>query len=267
VIADLFPPELAPFENLSAAQIATLMAIYAVLASVRGALGFGAVAPTIVFSSIILEPHHAVMLALATGVWAQAQIVPFGIKHGNWKLVRPLLVASFISIAAGTLVFKHLDPGWLTVLLGATMMGIALMDRYRLLERLAQRIDMTRFSVAFGLCSVSGLIAGVSGGGGLYLFSVYLKLACPTPTLFRGTSILIGAIILFWRFAVSVAIGLVSWRLIVESLVLLPVSLIGAWAGIRFFQRADAKRFYGAFQLVLMLGALILLWKGLNRVA
>jgi uncharacterized membrane protein YfcA len=141
------------------------------------------------------------------------------------------------------------------------------MDRYRLLDRLAIHVDLTRFGVALTLAMISGLIAGIAGGGGMYLFSVYLKLACPTPTLFRGTSILIGSVILFWRLAVSIAIGLVSWRLIVESVILLPISLLGAWAGIRYFHRADAKRFYNAFQLVLMLGALILLWKGIVRVA
>jgi uncharacterized membrane protein YfcA len=267
VIAELFPPDLAPFHTLSTIQLIGLMAVYGILASVRGALGFGAVAPTIVFSSLVLEPHHAVMLALATGVWAQAQIVPFGVKHGNWKLVRPLLLASAIAIAAGTFVFKRLEPGWLTIFLGLAMLGIALMDRYRLLDRLAIHVDLTRFGVALTLAMISGLIAGIAGGGGMYLFSVYLKLACPTPTLFRGTSILIGSVILFWRLAVSIAIGLVSWRLIVESVILLPISLLGAWAGIRYFHRADAKRFYNAFQLVLMLGALILLWKGIVRVA
>ena len=265
-MAELFPPDLAPFHALSAFQIVALMAIYGILASVRGALGFGAVAPTIVFSSIILEPHHAVMLALATGTWAQAQIAPFGLKHGDWKLVKPLLLSSMVAITVGTFIFENLEPGWLTIFLGVAMLGIAMMDRHKMLDRLAQRVDLTRFDVALGLSSVSGLIAGVAGGGGMYLLSVYLKLACPTPTLFRGTSILIGAIILFWRLVVSIAIGLVSWRLVVESLFLLPLSLAGAWAGIRFFHRADAKRFYNAFQIVLMVGALILLWKGINRV-
>lgn len=263
---DLFPPELAPFQSLSAFQIAVLVVIYGLVASVRGALGFGAVAPTIVFTSMVLDPHHAVLLALATGVWAQVQIVPFGLKHGDWKLARPLLLVGFAAIAAGVFVFKKLEPGWLTICLGVAMLAIALLDRYQLLDRLATRVDLRRFSVGLGLASISGLIAGLAGGGGMYLFSVYLKFACPTPTLMRGTSIMIGSIFLIWRLLVAIAFGLVSWRLMVESILLMPVSLFGAWFGIRFFQRADAKRFYGAFQAVLMLGAVALLWKGFARV-
>jgi uncharacterized membrane protein YfcA len=267
VTFDPFPAGLVPFHDLTAAQIALLVLVYGVTATIRGAFGFGAVAPAIIFSSMILEPHHAVMLALATGVWAQAQIVPFGLRNGDWKLARPLLLAGFAAIATGVFVFKKLEPGWLTICLGVAMLLIARADRYRLLDRLATRVDLKRFSVALGLSTVSGLVAGIAGGGGMYLYSVYLRVACPTPTLMRGTSILIGSIFLFWRFLVAIVFGLVSWRLMVESVLLLPVSMIGAWFGIRFFHRADARRFYGAFQLVLMLGAAVLLWKGFVRIA
>jgi uncharacterized membrane protein YfcA len=267
VTFDAAPADLVPFHDLTAAQIALLVLVYGVTATIRGAFGFGAVAPAIIFSSMILEPHHAVMLALATGVWAQAQIVPFGLRNGDWKLARPLLLAGFAAIAAGVFVFKKLDPGWLTICLGIAMLLIALADRYKLLDRLAARVDIKRFSVALGLSTVSGLVAGIAGGGGMYLYSVYLRVACPTPTLMRGTSILIGSVFLFWRFLVAIVFGLISWRLMVESVVLLPISMVGAWFGIRFFHRADARRFYGAFQLVLMLGAAILLWKGFARIA
>jgi uncharacterized membrane protein YfcA len=267
VIPDVLPSGLVPFHDLTAMQIAALVFVYGVTATIRGAFGFGAVAPAIIFSSMILEPHHAVMLALATGVWAQAQIVPFGLRNGDWKLARPLLLAGFAAIAAGVFVFKKLDPGWLTICLGIAMLLIALADRYKLLDRLAARVDIKRFSVALGLSTVSGLVAGIAGGGGMYLYSVYLRVACPTPTLMRGTSILIGSVFLFWRFLVAIVFGLISWRLMVESGVLLPISMVGAWFGIRFFHRADARRFYGAFQLVLMLGAAILLWKGFARIA
>lgn len=263
---DSIPQELIPFHTLETWQIAALVAIYGATAVIRGAFGFGAVAPAIVFSSIVLEPHHAVLLALATGVWAQPQIIPFGIRHGDWRMARPLLAAGFIAIAAGVFVFKKLDPGWLTICLGMAMLGIALLDRYKLLDRLATRVNLRHIGVAFGLSTVSGLIAGIAGGGGMYLYSVYLKFACPSPTLMRGTSILIGSIFLIWRFLVALLYGLISWRLVVESAVLAPVSLIGALAGIRFFRTADAKRFYGAFQAVLMLGALALLWKGIARI-
>lgn len=267
MIADWFPPDLAPFQALSATQLIALATIYATTATVRGALGFGAVAPAIIFSSLFLEPHHAVLLALTTGTWAQAQIIPFGIKNGDWKLAKPLLAGGCVAIIVGVYVFKILAAAWLTVLLGLAMLAIALLDYFGALDKLGQRFNLNHPRVAFWLSAASGLLAGISGAGGMYLYSIYLKFACPTPTLFRGTSIMVGAFLLIWRFAATAAFGLISWRLVVESLLLLPISLLGAWAGIRFFHRADAKRFYNVFQIVLMLGALILLWKGFTRVS
>lgn len=247
-------------------QLIALVAIYISTATIRGALGFGAVAPAIVFSSLFLEPHYAVLLALSTGTWAQAQIIPFGVKHGDWKLAKPLLLGGCIATIVGVFIFKRLESPWLTIVLGFAMFIIALTDYWGALDKLSKKFNLSHPRVAFGLSATSGLLAGISGGGGMYLYSIYLKFACPTPTLFRGTSILVGAFLLVWRFVVTVAFGLVSWRLVVESLLLLPISLGGAWLGIKFFHRADAKRFYNAFQIVLMLGAVTLLWKGFGRV-
>lgn len=263
---DLLPADLLPFQDLDRESVILLVAIYLATATIRGAFGFGSVAPAIVFSSMVIAPHHAILLALVTGCYVQVQIFPFGLRHGDWRIAKPMFLAGFIAICAGLFVFKRLEPGWLTICLGIVMAAIVTMDRYHLLERLARRIDLRGTGTAFGLSTVAGLVAGIAGGGGMYLYSVYLKLACPTPTLLRGTSILLGSIFLYWRFLAAAAFGMVSPRLLIESVLLVPPSLIGAWAGIHFFRRADSRRFYGAFQLVLFLGAAVLLWKGLERV-
>ena len=266
VTFDFLPPGLVPFHTLDAPNIALLFGIYLVTASIRGALGFGAVAPAIVFSSMIIEPHHAILLALVTACYCQFQIFPFGVRNGDWKVARPMFLAGFIAITIGVFIFKKLEPGWLTICLAIVMAVIVAMDHYRVMERLASKIDLRSTTTVFTLSTVAGLVAGIAGGGGMYLYSIYLKFACPTPTLLRGTSILLGAIFIYWRLFAAIILGLVSWRLLLESLLLVPPSIVGAWAGIHFFRRADAKRFYGAFQLVLFMGAAILMWKGLQRI-
>ena len=215
---------------------------------------------------MVIEPHFAILLALVTACYCQFQIFPFGVRHGDWKVARPMFLAGFAAITAGLFIFKSLDPGWLTICLGLVMAGIVVLDHYQVMERLAGKIDLKSPATAFGLSIAAGLIAGIAGGGGMYLYSIYLKYACPTPTLLRGTSILLGAIFIYWRWIAAAAMGLISLRLLIEALVLVPPSLIGAWAGIHFFRQADAKRFYAVFQLVLFSGAAILLWKGLQRV-
>ncbi len=264
---DIFPPALIPFQGLDGGTFAVLVVIYGATAVIRGAFGFGAVAPAIVFSSLVIEPHYAILLALVTACYCQFQIFPFALRHGDWKVAKPMFLAGFAAIAAGVFIFKNLEPGWLTICLGMVMAGIVVLDHYQVMERLAAKFDLRSPAAAFGLSSAAGLIAGIAGGGGMYLYSIYLKYACPPPTMLRGTSILLGAIFIFWRLLAAAAMGLISPRLLIEALVLVPPSLIGAWAGIHFFRRASSKRFYGAFKLVLFSGAAILLWKGLQRVA
>ncbi|MCZ6636853.1 MAG: TSUP family transporter [Alphaproteobacteria bacterium] len=260
------PPDLMPFQSLDGETIVLLVVIYLATAVIRGAFGFGAIAPAIVFSSLIIEPHYAILLALVTGCYCQFQIFPFGLRHGDWKIARPMYLAGFAAIIVGVFVFKELEPGWLTICLGVVMSGVVVLDRLHLMDRLAAKINLRSPVTAFSLSAIAGLIAGIAGGGGMYLYSIYLKFACPTPTLLRGTSILLGAIFLYWRLIAAIIMGLISVRLLLESLLLVPPSILGAWAGIHFFRRADAKRFYGAFQLVLFMGAAVLLWKGLRQV-
>ncbi len=263
---DFLPPDLVPFHRLDAIEVALLILIYGVTATIRGAFGFGAITPAVVFSTLVTEPHHAVLLALGAGVITQVQMIPFGLRHGDWKIARLMFAAGFVAIAIGLLIFKKIEAGWLMILLGVVLAGVMVMDRYHVLDRLAGKIDLRGVATALGLSTIAGLIAGMAGGGGMYFYSVYLKLACPTPALMRGTSILLGSIFLYWRFIVAIVVGLISFRLVIESLFLAPAAWFGAWIGIRFFDRADTSRFYGAFQLVLLIGAGALLWKGLERV-
>ncbi|MEE8284755.1 MAG: sulfite exporter TauE/SafE family protein [Alphaproteobacteria bacterium] len=243
-----------------------LILIYGATAIIRGAFGFGSITPAILFSTLVTEPHHAVLLALGAGVITQVQIIPFGLHHGDWKIARPMIAAGFAAIAVGLLIFKELEAGWLMVLLGVVLAAVMVMDRYHVLDRLARKIDLRNMATVLGLSTTAGLIAGITGGGGMYFYSVYLKLVCPTPALMRGTAILLGSIFLYWRFIIAIIVGLISFRLVIESLLLAPASWFGAWIGIRFFHGADTSRFYGAFQLVLLIGAGALLWRGLGRV-
>ncbi len=263
---DFLPPDLIPFQGMDGETFALLVLIYSATAIIRGAYGFGGVAPAIVFSSMMLEPHFAILLAMVTACYCQAQILPFGVRHGDWKVAKPMFIAGFISITAGLFIFKSLDPGWLTICLGVLMAAIVALDHFKVMERLASRIDLRSTATVFGLSSAAGLTASIAGGGGMYLYAIYLKYACPTPTGLRGTSILLGAIFIFWRLIAAAGFGLISPRLLIEGLVLVPPSLIGAWAGIHFFRHADAARFYSVFQLVVFFGAAILLWKGLARI-
>ena len=63
----------------------------------------------VLFGWWILDPHHGVPLALTTGAAAQVQFMPTGIRHGDWRVARPLTIAVALAIVFGTGFFGALS--------------------------------------------------------------------------------------------------------------------------------------------------------------
>ena len=262
----LFPQGIDPFAGLSGPVIAAVFVIYLMAFTLRGAIGFGSVTPTVLLTSWVLEPHHAVLLALVTTVAAQGQLLPEGFRNGDWKIARPIMAAICISIVVGIFFFMRLDANWLTLIIGVVMCWTVFMEYRKLLERLGKYIDMRAPRTAFALASISGLIAGTVGAGGMLFLVVYLKLACDTAQKLRATALLIGGLYMIWRFIVAWAAGLISSNLILETILLLPVIYLGGWLGIRYFRSLTDERFFRLFQVILMVLAVGLVAKGLIQV-
>jgi hypothetical protein len=112
------------------------------------------------------------------------------------------------------------------------------------------------------LALTSGLVGTISGGGGLYFLIVYLKLACATVSGLRGTSLVLSGVFILVRVVLLIWAGFVTWSIAVEAAMLMPVVLLGTWAGTRSFHAADSQRFFGALQVVLLAMALALAVKG-----
>ncbi len=266
VIEFLFPQGIDPFPGLGAAVIAVVVVIYLMAFILRGAIGFGSVTPTVLLTSWVLEPHHAVLLALATTVAAQGQLLPEGFRNGDWRITRPILAAISISIVAGIFMFMRLDANWLTLIIGVVMCWTVFMEYRKLLDRLGKYIDMRAPRTAFALASISGLIAGTVGAGGMLFLAVYLKLASETAQKLRATALLVSGLFMIWRFIVALAAGLISSNLMLETILLLPVIYLGGWIGIKYFKSLTDERFFRLFQVVLMVLAVGLVAKGLTQI-
>lgn len=266
VIDVLFPQGIDPFPGLSGPIIAAVVVIYLMTFILRGAIGFGSVTPTVLLTSWVLEPHHAVLLALTTTVAAQGQLLPEGFRHGDWRITRPIMAAICISIVAGIFVFIRLEAQWLTLIIGVVMCWTVFMEYRKLLDRLGKYIDMRAPRTAFALASISGLIAGAVGAGGMLFLAVYLKHACETAQKLRATALLVSGLYMIWRFIVALAAGLISANLILETVLLLPVTYLGGWIGIRYFRSLTDERFFRLFQVLLMVLAVGLVAKGLTQI-
>lgn len=255
-----------PFHDVSLPVVLGIAAIYFVAFLARGALGFGAVAPAVIITSLLIPPHHAVLLALVTATLPQLQMMPEGIRYGDWHIARPVLLAVAIAIPAGVWVFANMGSDWFAVVLGGIIAVLVLLDLTKALERLLRGVDLRSTRVAFVLSIATGFLNGLAGSGGMVTLVLYLKHACRNHIGLRATLILLGTAMLLWRLAVTIAAGLVTTKLVTEAVLLVPAVYGGVWIGSRYFRTVSPARYHRLLQVVILLSAVVLLIDGVRRI-
>lgn len=253
-----------PFEEIDGITVAALVAVYFMAFFIRGIIGFGSAMPAILGSAWILPPHDAVLIALLTSVFAQVQLLPQGFRDANWKITKPMIAGTVLSVAVGVWIFASLKSAWLTIVLGLILSAAVMIDIARLTQRMAAVLRLDRFSVAFSLATIAGLMAGIAGAGANYFLSVYIRWAAPEPRAFRATNIVISGAMTLWRACVTLVAGLLSIKLAIEALLVMPAVYAGAWAGRKMSERMSAERYFGLFRWVLLAAAVALIWKGVS---
>ena len=252
-----------PFANLDGISVFIVFAIYFLSFLIRGVLGFGSAMPAILGGAWILPPHDAVLLALLTSVFAQIQLLPQGIREANWRIANPILAGSIVSVVIGVWIFVSLSTAWLTIVLGLVLSVAVITDMSRFAERLAPKMRIDGVLVAFTLATFAGLISGVAGAGSNYFLSFYIRCVAPTPRAFRATNIVISGFMILWRALVTLVAALITTKLTVEALLMMPAVYAGGWAGRALTGRLSPERYFGLFRWLLLIASAALIWKGI----
>ena len=250
------------FADVSTLDVALLAGLYFLSFAVKGMFGLGAMPPLVIFGAWILEPHHAVVLAVVSNVFSQLQFIPEGDRNGDWRSVKGLILAYLPATILGVWIFGWLETAWLTVVLGVTLVAVLLAEWFSLFQRYETTIQQRASVLGPVLAAVSGVLAGVAGAGGVIMVSTYIKFIVKDPRAFRATIILIATFFIGWRTVVFAANGFVSIPIFTECLVLLPISLVGGYVGSLLFGRIPKERFFPAFRIALLLASVNLVVKG-----
>ena len=254
-----------PYSDVPTWLVVFIFVIYFIGFTVRGVLGFGAVAPIVIITSLLMEPHHAVLLALVASTLPQLQMLPQGLKDGDRAIAWPVLGAMMAGIPFGVWVFSHMGTDWFLLVLGCVISILIILDMGRVWDRVLANVDVRSVKLAMGLSVVAGFVNGLAGAGGVISIAVYLKQACRDHVSLRGTLILIGTLLMNWRLVVTLTAGLISLKIAAEAMLLLPVVYVGVWIGTNYFRTVDGARYTRWVQWVILLSAAGLIFKGVTR--
>jgi len=252
------------FGELSGAGITLLAAVYLGSYFIKGVIGVGALSPAIIFGTMLLGPHHGILLAVVSNAASQLQFLPQGMRDGDWRITWHVMFGNFAGSVVGIWIFGQISSASLTLFLGLTLAAVLIADMTNALERLSKRINLRASSFVIPLSAISGVISGVTGSGGLFFIAIYIKHVCPTPQIFRGTIILLAMLGIVWRTIVLAAAGFIDRALLIEGALMLPTIVLGGFVGMLFYKNISAKRFFLFLQLVILFGAVNLLWQGLR---
>ncbi|MDH5539783.1 MAG: sulfite exporter TauE/SafE family protein [Rhizobacter sp.] len=220
--------------------------------------GFGSLATPIMALSIAVPQAAAIMLPLLLVMDAMGLKLLF--LQRDKDLLRLLLPAGLLGTVLGTVLFGLLSAKTVAGVVGALTLLF-----------LAQRVlfppqrDAARPPrwVGFGLGIASGFTSFVSHAGSPPILSYVLPLRL-APVTFSATMATFFAAINLSKWAPYAWLGLIDWRNMSTSLVLLPLAPLGVWLGVMLTPHVSQALFYRVAYAGMFFTGVKLLWDGLK---
>ena len=173
-------------------------------------------------------------------------------------LLKFLIPFSLLGTVIGTLLFRLLPGPAVAGIVGVfTLLFLA----QRLLFPPRPGDPLPSRPVGALLTTIGGFTSFIAHAGGppinAYMIPLRLK-----PVVFTATMAYLFFVVNLSKWVPYAWLGLLDWRNMSTSLVLLPIAPLGVWAGIRIARRIGATWFYRFVYLGMLLTGLKLVWDG-----
>jgi uncharacterized membrane protein YfcA len=187
----------------------------AVLAAgfLRGFVGFGAALITIPVLSLTMSPVEAVTISALISLPATFQLLPTAVRHAERSIVLPIGLAVFFATPFGVWLLVSIDTAIMKITISTLVMIMIVLlgSGWRLSGHIGKPL-------LIGAGVTGGVVQGVAGVGGPPVVAVILS----RP---------------------GGGFGLFSEKVLLASVLLLPLYSLSTWLGMRFFTR-EGQRFY-----------------------
>lgn len=246
-------------EGLSGWQLALSALVVFGAFVVRGMSGFGAGMIGIPLLAFLMPVHTAISMF---GLLVLSLFMFLSIR--DWRdVVRrelALLIApTILGVAAGVLLFSHLDNRLLLQLLGGFLVAYALYVFAVQYVGLPAITCSERWAVPVGFAGA--FIDTLFGGGGGTLVVIYLHMRGVGRVPFRATVATLWLFEMIARIAGYGAAGYYTMDILLLVLLLLPMMFAGSWIGERLGNRISQAAFSRLMAVLLMLTGASLLAK------
>jgi uncharacterized membrane protein YfcA len=209
----------------------------------RGYTGFGfglAVVPAL---TLFLPPTEVVPATLIVAMVVGVRLLPKAWSQADWSSIRLLSLGALVGTPVGAWALKSLPADPMRIVIGLICLAAVL-----LLWRGFKLQVVPRRRVRLTLGVASGLLNGATAMGGPPVIIFFLAL--PSGIVVGRASLFI---FFFFSAVTGVAIqavgGLVTWRVIVLSVLMYPLMAIGNALGDRRFDKSSE----GGYRLVALL--------------
>jgi uncharacterized membrane protein YfcA len=186
---------------------------------------------SLIFTAIMamaVPGKEAIALVLLLLITGDVFAVRYYRKHTDWAVFKTLLPTVLIGLVLGTLILRAIPAEQIRPVLGyliLALLGIELSRRFGALDRLKKNPVFASFiGVSVGVCTVVGNAAGPVMG-------IFLLLRGMNKHAFMGTSAWFFFIINLLKVPLLLVIGLMSTKVFITALSLLPFVFVGAISG------------------------------------
>ena len=227
-----------PFADLFTIDLAYTAAIALTAGVIKGFAGFGGGMFMVPLLSILYGPVEAVIMILLLEAPANVVLMPRALRDTNWSLVTPMVIATLVSIPMGTYVLVSVDGDLLRRVIGGLVIvfvGVMYIGwRYR-------GALSAWTSLAVG--AVAGFLAGAAGMGGPVLVMYLMADPETFAARVRGSLLTIAMFLIVFMMINLVLFEAVTVAPVWRSIILIPLIVVGAWAGTRLFLIASEAHF------------------------
>jgi len=219
--------------------------------------GFGSLAVPMMALAVTV-PEAAAILMPVLFVMDVLGMAAFR-KDFDMALLKFLLPFGVLGIGIGTLLFTVLNPHTVAAIVGAfTLLFLA----QRLLFPPRPGSAPPPKWLGALLTTTSGFTSFIAHAGGPPITAYVIPLRL-SPVKFTATMAFFFFVVNLSKWIPYGLLGLLDWRNMATSLVLLPLAPIGVWVGVRMARRISQVLFYRFLYVGMLLTGVKLLWDGL----